>query len=146
IPALIRKCLEAKERGDSEIEVWGDGSPTREFLYVKDAAEGVVLAAERYNDSEPVNLGSAQEISVKDLVALIARLTEFEGRIVWNTTKPHGQPRRPRATSRGEAWFGCRARTDFAKDLARTIQWSRHCLLVGGVSRHASVSEFVGGV
>jgi GDP-L-fucose synthase len=146
IPALIRKCLEAKERGDSEIEVWGDGSPTREFLYVKDAAEGVVLAAERYNDSEPVNLGSAQEISIKDLIALIARLTEFEGRIVWNTTKPNGQPRRRLDTSRAEKAFGFRARTAFAKGLDLTIQWYRHRLLVGGDSRQASVSEFVGGV
>lgn len=123
IPALIRKCLEAKERGDSEIQVWGDGSPTREFLYVEDAAEGIVLATERYNDSEPVNLGSSCEISIRDLAALIARLTGFEGRITWDVTKPNGQPRRRLDTSRAEKAFGFRARTDFVEGLDKTIQW-----------------------
>jgi GDP-L-fucose synthase len=94
IPALIKKCVDAKRAGDDHIVVWGDGSPTREFLYVEDAAEGILLAAQRYNQSEPVNLGSAFEISIKDLVETIARLTGFEGRIVWDTTKPNGQPRR----------------------------------------------------
>jgi GDP-L-fucose synthase len=131
IPALIRKCVEAKERGDSEIEVWGDGSPTREFLYVEDAAEGIVLAAERYNDSEPVNLGSSYEISIKDLVMLIAKLTKFDGRIVWDVTKPNGQPRRRLDTSRAEKEFGFRARTDFMEGLDRTIQWYRNNFLVG---------------
>src|SRR6185295_6283226 len=94
IPALIKKCVAARENGDKVIEVWGDGSPTREFLYVKDAADGIVLAAERYNDSEPVNLGSGVEISIRDLVALIAELTEFKGELRYDTTKPNGQPRR----------------------------------------------------
>jgi GDP-L-fucose synthase len=126
IPALIRKCIEGKERGESEIEVWGDGSPTREFLYVEDAAEGVVLAAERYNESEAVNLGSSYEISIRDLVALIARLTKFEGRIVWDPTKPNGQPRRRLDTSRAAKAFGFTARTDFMEGLDRTIQWYLH--------------------
>src|SRR5439155_6579253 len=111
IPALIRKCLEAKRRRDSNIEVWGDGSPTREFLYVEDAAEGICLAAERYNSSEPVNLGSGMEISVKDLVHIIKRTTGFTGEIVWDTTKPNGQPRRGLDTSRAEKSLGFRAKT-----------------------------------
>ena len=94
IPALIRKCLEAKRRDASNIEVWGDGSPTREFLYVEDAAEGICLAAERYDSSEPVNLGSGMEISIKDLVHTIKRMIGFTGEIIWDTTKPNGQPRR----------------------------------------------------
>ena len=94
IPALIRKCLEAKQRGDDFIVAWGDGSPTREFLYVEDAAEGIVLAAERYNEGDPINLGSSFEISIKDRMETIARLTGFEGQIIWDTSKPNGQPRR----------------------------------------------------
>ncbi|MEW6512334.1 MAG: GDP-L-fucose synthase, partial [Bacteroidota bacterium] len=94
IPALIKKCIEARNRGEKEIVVWGDGSATREFLYVDDAAEGIVLAAERYNDPDPVNLGAGFEISIKDLIHLIAKLTKFEGKIVWDTSKPNGQPRR----------------------------------------------------
>ena len=94
IPALIRKCIEAEEKGVNEIEVWGDGSPTREFLYVEDAAEGILLASEFYNESLPVNLGSGYEISIKDLAEKIARQTGFSGKLVWNTDKPNGQPRR----------------------------------------------------
>ena len=107
IPALIRKCLEAKEAGLEEMVVWGDGSPTREFLYVEDAAEGILLAAERYNSSDPVNLGSGNEISIKDLAELIARLTGFTGKLVWDTSKPNGQPRRALDTHKAEAviWF-----------------------------------------
>ena len=123
IPALIRKCLEAKRRGDPNIEVWGDGSPTREFLYVEDAAEGICLAAERYNSSEPVNLGSGMEISIKDLVHTIKRMTGFTGEIVWDTTKPNGQPRRGLDTSRAEKYFGFRAKTSFEEGLRRTIEW-----------------------
>ena len=123
IPALIRKCLEAKERGDPQVVLWGDGSPTREFLYVEDAAEGIVLAAERYNGSEPVNLGSGQEISIKDLAELIARLTGFEGELVWDTSKPNGQPRRALDVSRAEQFFGFRARVPFEEGLRRTIEW-----------------------
>ena len=123
IPALIRKCLEAKERGEDQVVLWGDGSPTREFLYVEDAAEGLVLAAERYNGPEPFNLGSGQEIRIKDLAGLIARLTGFEGKIVWDTSKPNGQPRRALDTSRAEEFFGFRARTNFEEGLRRTIEW-----------------------
>ena len=123
IPALIRKCLEAKRRGDPNIEVWGDGSPTREFLYVEDAAEGICLAAERYTSSEPVNLGSGMEISIKELVHTIKRMTGFTGEIIWDTTKPNGQPRRSLDTSRAEKHFGFRAKTSFEEGLRRTIEW-----------------------
>lgn len=123
IPALIRKCVEAKQRGDTEIIAWGSGSPTREFLYVEDAAEGIVLAAERYNGSEPVNLGSGMEISIKDLVETIARLVGFEGRIVWDASQPDGQPRRSLDTSRAKAYFGFEAHTSFEEGLRRTVEW-----------------------
>jgi len=102
IPALIRKCFEAQDRGDDEIVVWGDGSPTREFLYAADAAEGMLLAAEGYNSSDPVNLGSGEEISIKDLVTKIVELTGFEGQLVWDTSRPNGQPRRGLDTSRAK--------------------------------------------
>jgi GDP-L-fucose synthase len=125
IPALIKKCVDATERGDEVIEVWGDGSPTREFLYVDDAAEGILLAAEHYSDSLPVNLGSGSEISIKELVETIAQLTGFTGRILWDTTKPNGQPRRKLDTSSAERAFGFRARTDFKTGLARTVAWYR---------------------
>jgi GDP-L-fucose synthase len=121
IPSLIRKCVEARERGDDQIVAWGDGSPTREFLYVDDAAEGIVLAAERYNASDPVNLGSAFEISIKDLLETIVRLTGFKGRVVWDTDKPNGQPRRKLDTSRAEQAFGFRSSTSFEDGLRRTI-------------------------
>lgn len=123
IPALIKKCVEARDRGDKFIEAWGDGSPTREFLFVKDAAEGFCLAAERYNKSEPVNLGSAFEISIKDLTETIARLTGFKGEIRWDKTKPNGQPRRKLDTSRAEKEFGFRSKTTFEDGLKETIQW-----------------------
>jgi len=123
IPALIRKCLGAKRRDAPNIEVWGDGSPTREFLYVEDAAEGICLAAERYDSSEPVNLGSGMEISIKDLVHTIKRMTGFTGEIIWDTTKPNGQPRRSLDTSRAEKHFGFRAKTSFEEGLRRTIEW-----------------------
>ena len=125
IPALIRKCLEAQDRGDEEVVVWGDGTPTREFLYAGDAAEGIVLAAQRYNASEPVNLGSGQEISIKDLAELIAQLTDFGGRLVWDTTKPNGQPRRALDISRAEELFGFRAAMPFEEGLRQTIDWYR---------------------
>lgn len=123
IPALIRKCLEAKEDGKDSIEVWGDGSPTREFLYVEDAAEGILLAAEKYNSSEPVNLGSGMEISIKDLVTLIAKLTGFTGKLVWDTSKPNGQPRRRLDVSRAEREFGFKAQVGFEEGLRHTIDW-----------------------
>lgn len=123
IPALIRKCIEAAKRNDDHIVVWGTGKPTREFLYVEDAAEGILLAAERYNGSEPVNLGSGMEISIHDLVHLIARLTGFKGKIVLDSSKPDGQPRRCLNTERAERLFGFRAKTSFEEGLRRTIEW-----------------------
>jgi GDP-L-fucose synthase len=123
IPALIRKCVEAKENGDDHIVVWGDGSPTREFIFAKDAAEGIALAAERYNESEPVNIGSGFEISIKDLAEKIARMTGFAGELVWDTSKPNGQPRRALDTSRATEKFGFTATTDFEEGLQETIDW-----------------------
>jgi len=125
IPALIRKFLEAKDADVSEVEVWGDGSPTREFLYVGDAAEGIVLATERYNGSDPVNLGSGYEISIKNLAELIQRLTGYDGKLVWNTSKPNGQPRRGLDTTRAEKFFGFKASVSFEEGLRRTIDWYR---------------------
>jgi GDP-L-fucose synthase len=123
IPALIHKCLEAKARGDDHIVAWGTGSPTREFLYVEDAAEGIVLATEHYNKSEPVNVGSGMEISIKDLLELIVELTGFKGEIVWDTSKPDGQPRRSLDTSRAREEFGFVAFTPFEEGLRRTVEW-----------------------
>jgi GDP-L-fucose synthase len=125
IPALIRKCLEAVERRESEVVCWGDGTPTREFLYVEDCAEAIVLAAERYDGAEPVNIGAGFEISIKDLVELIAELTGFQGQIVWDTRKPNGQPRRCLDTNRAWELFGFRTKTDFRAGLRRTIEWYR---------------------
>jgi len=130
IPALIRKCIEAKQQGDDKITAWGDGSPTREFLYVEDAAEGILLATERHNDSQPVNIGSAFEISIKDLLEIIARLTGFDGEIVWDTSKPNGQPRRKLDISRAEAWFGFKSQTVFEEGLRKTIEWYTQSLKV----------------
>ena len=123
IPALIRKCVEAKENNEDHIVVWGDGSPTREFIYVKDAAEGIALAAERYNESDPVNIGSGFEISIKDLVEKIAKMTGFEGDLVWDTSKPNGQPRRALDVSRAKNKFDFEAKTDFDEGLQNTIDW-----------------------
>lgn len=125
IPALIRKCVEAQETGQPEVVVWGDGSPTREFLYVEDAAEGIVLATEKYNGPEPVNLGSGMEISIRDLAEMIRRLTGYEGRLVWDTSRPNGQPRRALDTTRAERYFGFKAQTPFEEGLRRTIAWYR---------------------
>jgi GDP-L-fucose synthase len=123
IPALIRKCLEAVDAGAPEIVCWGDGTPTREFLYVEDCAEAIVRATERYDGDEPVNVGSGMEISVKELVERVAELTGFRGVTVWDTTKPNGQPRRRLDTSRAEAAFGFRASTSFEEGLKRTVDW-----------------------
>jgi GDP-L-fucose synthase len=125
IPALIRKCVEAQEAGAEHIVVWGDGSPTREFIYVEDAAEGIALATARYNESEPVNIGSGFEISIKDLAEKIARMTGFEGELVWDISKPNGQPRRALDTSRAREKFGFEAQTDFDAGLEKTIDWYR---------------------
>lgn len=123
IPALILKCLKAKEAGENHIVCWGDGSATREFLYVDDAAEGIVLATEKYNRSEPVNIGAGMEISIKDLVTLIAELTGFTGEIRWDTSKPNGQPRRCLDVSRAEREFAFRAKKDFRTGMKDTIAW-----------------------
>ncbi len=123
IPALIKKCLEAKDQGAPEITVWGDGSATREFLYVQDAARGIVLASQKYDGPEPVNLGSGMEISIKDLVELIARLTGFQGKITWDTSQPNGQPRRCLNTQRAYEYFGFQAEQDFESGLRETIHW-----------------------
>lgn len=125
IPALIRKCVEAVERNEEVIEVWGSGDPTREFLYVDDAADGIVAAAERYEGGEPVNLGTGREISIRDLAALIAELTGFQGSFAWNTTRPDGQPRRALDVSRARDEFGWTARVPFEEGLEATISWYR---------------------
>ena len=123
IPALIRKCVEAKERNEEKIVLWGDGSPTREFLYVEDAAEGIVSATESYDGSEPVNLGTGREISISELARMIAEEVGFPGEIVWDTTKPNGQPRRCLDTSRAEQCFGFRAKFDLRQGVIETIAW-----------------------
>ena len=123
IPALIRKAMEAQDRGDKELPVWGDGSPTREFLYVEDAADGIITAAESYNGSEPVNLGSGYEIAIKDLAEMIARETGFEGKLAWQTDKPNGQPRRALDVSRAKEFFGWQAQVSFEEGLRRTVKW-----------------------
>lgn len=125
IPALVRKCVEAVETGAPSIDVWGTGRATREFLHVADAAEGIVLATERYDQPEPVNLGTGSEISIRDLVQLIAAETNFKGEIVWNDSKPDGQPRRALDVRRAEQLFGFRAGTDFRAGLRETIEWYR---------------------
>lgn len=125
IPALIRKVYEAQQRGDKELPVWGDGSPTREFLYSTDAARGIVMATKAYNDSEPVNLGTNYEISIKNLVELICELMEFKGDIVWETDKPNGQPRRCLDTNKAKELFGFVAQTEFRQGLKNTIDWYR---------------------
>jgi len=123
IPAIIKKCVDAVRNRDSEVVLWGTGTSTREFLHADDAAEGIVLATERYNDSAPVNIGAGAEIRIKDLAELIARLTEFSGKIVWDATKPDGQPRRMLDVSRAERAFGFRARVPFEQGLRETIEW-----------------------
>lgn len=123
IPALIKKCIDAIEEGEERIVVWGTGKPTREFLYVEDAAEGIVLATEKYNKGEPINLGAGFEISIKNLVELICELSEFKGEIEWDVSKPDGQPRRCLDTSRAKQEFGFKAKTDFREGLKKTIEW-----------------------
>jgi GDP-L-fucose synthase len=125
IPALIKKCVEAMERGDKHIAVWGTGKATREFLYAEDAAEGISLATEHYNDAEPVNLGAGFEISIKGLVDLIVEVTGFQGEVLWDETKPDGQPRRMLDTTRAEKYFGFKARTPFEEGLRKTINCYR---------------------
>lgn len=134
IPALIKKCVDAVACGAEEVVVWGDGSPTREFLYVEDAAEGIVLAAERYDGDAPVNLGSSFEISIRDLVTIIARETGFGGRIVWDVTKPNGQPRRKLDVSRARDLFGFQSRVGFEEGLRGTVAWYLEQRKAGKVS------------
>jgi GDP-L-fucose synthase len=123
IPALIRKVYEAQQRGDQQLPVWGDGSPTREFLYSEDAARGIVMGAHSYDGYEPVNLGTGYEISIRDLVTLICELMGFEGEIIWETDKPNGQPRRCLDTERAKQFFGFTAQMDFKQGLKNTIEW-----------------------
>jgi len=123
IPAIIRKCITAREGGQDEVVLWGDGSPTREFLYVEDAADGILLAAERYDSSDPVNLGSGHEISVRDLAALVARATRFGGRFVWDASKPNGQPRRRLDVTRARERFGFVAATSLERGIAATVTY-----------------------
>ncbi|MCJ7785677.1 MAG: GDP-L-fucose synthase [Desulfobacterales bacterium] len=123
IPALIKKCIDAIRNDDSQIAVWGTGQPTREFLYVEDAAEGILLASEGYDKADPVNLGAGFEISIKDLVALIAKLTGFKGRVIWDTTKPDGQPRRCLDVSKAEREFSFKARVGLEEGLRKTVDW-----------------------
>jgi GDP-L-fucose synthase len=125
IPALIRKCVEAQRRGDKEIVCWGTGSASREFLYVEDAAEGIVRASETMDDPTPINLGAGFEITIKNLVELIVKLTGFTGAITWDATKPDGQPRRCLSTERGEKLLGWKAQVGFEEGLKRTIEWYR---------------------
>ncbi|MFA5275927.1 MAG: GDP-L-fucose synthase [Candidatus Omnitrophota bacterium] len=123
IPALIKKCMDAIKQGEDYIRVWGTGKPTREFLYVEDAARAIILATEKYDKPEPVNLGSGFEISIKDLVSLIVKLTDFKGRIIWDKSKPDGQPRRCLDVKRAFKEFGFKSKTDFVNGLRKTIKW-----------------------
>ncbi|MBF8262018.1 MAG: fcl [candidate division NC10 bacterium] len=132
IPALVRKFSEAKSAGEDRVVVWGDGTPTREFLYAENAAEGILLAAERYDSPPPVNLGSGEEISIRDLAHRIARLVGFEGQIVWDTSRPNGQPRRALDTTRARQAFGFSARTTLDEGLARTVAWYRQLAAQAG--------------
>jgi len=123
IPAMIRKFLEARDRGERQVVLWGDGSPTREFVYVEDAADGILLAAERYDAAEPVNIGAGREIGIRELADLIAEITGFSGRIVWDASLPNGQPRRMLDVSRAANEFGFRATTTLEEGLRRTVEW-----------------------
>lgn len=132
IPAMIKKCFDAIHSGANEIEIWGDGTPTREFVYVKDAAEGIVMATEYYNGSDPVNIGSGFEISIRDLATLIAELTGFTGKLRFDPTKPNGQPRRQLDVSRAREYFGFEAKTTFREGLHDLIEWYRREVLAQG--------------
>ncbi len=123
IPAVIKKCFDAKKNGRGSIKVWGTGKPTREFIFVDDAARGIILAAERYDKSEPVNIGSGFEISIRDLVNMIVKLTGFGGKVIWDASQPDGQPRRRLDVSRARAEFGFEAEVSLEKGLRKTIDW-----------------------
>jgi GDP-L-fucose synthase len=133
IPALIRKMVDAQERGEREITLWGDGSPTREFLYVGDCAEAIWLAAQRYDGAEPVNVGTGEEIAIRELARLLAELTGFDGEIVWDESRQNGQPRRRLDVSRAEELFGFRARTNLRDGLERTVAWYRESVAAAAV-------------
>ncbi|HEY0350130.1 MAG TPA: GDP-L-fucose synthase [Pyrinomonadaceae bacterium] len=141
IPALIRKCVEARRCGAEFIEVWGSGKPSREFLYVEDCADGIVKAAELYNESDPINLGNGREVVIRDLVELIARLARFEGEIRWQSDKPDGQPRRQLDTSRAFAQFGFRAQTPMEAGLKKTIDWYEKNSLMSEVASLESLAK-----
>jgi len=126
IPALIKKCVDAIDQGKNEIVVWGSGTPSREFIYVEDAAEAILLSTEKYNRSDPINIGAGFEITIKDLVNLIIKLTAFKGEVIWDTSKPDGQPRRMLNTSKAELAFGFKAKTSFEEGLIKTIDWYKH--------------------
>lgn len=134
IPALIRKCLGAVRDNKMQIEVWGTGKVTREFLYVEDAAEGIILAAEHYNKSDPVNLGAGFEISIADLVKLIGKHTGFRGEIIWDNAKPDGQPRRMLDKSRAKEKFGFESKTSFEEGIVKTISWYKNNRQAYGVA------------
>jgi GDP-L-fucose synthase len=123
IPALIRKCVEAKRRGEGRVECWGDGTPTREFLYVEDAAEGLVAGAAGYDGAEPVNVGSGEEVTIRALAEQVKEATGYEGELVWDAGQPNGQPRRRLDTRRAAEWFGWRAKVGFGEGLRRTVEW-----------------------
>ena len=126
IPALIKKCVDAIDQGKNEIIVWGSGAPSREFIYVEDAAEAILLSTEKYNKSDPINIGAGFEITIRDLVNLIVQLTEFKGKVIWDNSKPDGQPRRMLNTSKAEVEFGFKAKTSFEKGLIKTIDWYKY--------------------
>ena len=126
IPALIKKCVDAIDQGKNEIIVWGSGAPSREFIYVEDAAEAILLSTEKYNKSDPINIGAGFEITIKDLVNLIVQLTEFKGKVIWDNSKPDGQLRRMLNTSKAEIEFGFKAKTSFEKGLIKTIDWYKY--------------------
>jgi GDP-L-fucose synthase len=138
IPALIRKCVDARDSNAPSIEVWGTGTPTREFLYVEDAARAIVLGAERYNGAEPVNIGSAEEISIKELTELIVELTGFKGKVIWDRTKPDGQPRRKLNVDRAFKEFGFRSSTPFRTGLRETIRWYEEVASAAPAARKAA--------
>ncbi len=132
IPAIIKKCFEAIKNGDKQIVLWGTGKPTREFLYVEDCAEAIILATEKYDESDPVNIGAAFETSIRELADLIAKLSGFKGKIMWDASKPDGQPRRCLGTIKAEKKFGFKARTPFKEGLKKTIEWYRRNTGQGG--------------
>jgi GDP-L-fucose synthase len=140
IPALIRKCCEARRSGAREIVCWGDGSATRAFLYASDAAEGIVLAAQRYDGAEPVNLGTPDEVSIRELVETIAELCEYDGGIVWDTSQPNGQPRRCLDVSRAQRYFAFRARVSLSSGLAATVRWYRERMGAVSATLHSGDS------